>query len=126
MALPHHSFSSPVSPSPLASVLPTDSLSPKISTDTLKSQLSERQKQLEASPNGIGRNVLVRQINQLQDKIRDETEDTKKADELPPMTREKLKNLERDLTAYRAFPSTSQTLRKDKLFIIYFIYGPLH
>ncbi|KAI9023675.1 meiotic cell cortex C-terminal pleckstrin homology-domain-containing protein [Phycomyces nitens] len=111
--LPHHSFSSPLSPNPPA-LLPSDSLSPTASTDTLKRQLTERQRQLETSSNGIGRNVLVRQINQLQERIRDETNDPSKTDELPPLTREKLKSLERDLTAYRAFPSTSQTLRKEK------------
>ncbi|KAI9279576.1 hypothetical protein BY458DRAFT_532066 [Sporodiniella umbellata] len=71
----------------------------------LEQQLADKKKQLQESTSGIGRNVLVRQIDLLEEKIKELQ--TQKND-VPVQTRltsEKLKGFERDLADYRKPPS---------------------
>ncbi|KAF7721653.1 hypothetical protein EC973_004329 [Apophysomyces ossiformis] len=139
---PKHSLSSPTSsgntPAP---VLPTPSSSTSASGRTpspaaqlrveLEQQLAEKEKQLQESSSGIEKNVLVRQITQLREKLKEvdqqqqyqsmnhqqEHQQDQRLDSLSPATLEKLRHLERDLGSYRTNPLSPvlNGLRKEKL-----------
>jgi hypothetical protein len=68
----------------------------------LERQLVEKQRQLQESHSGIGKNVLARQVNQLQDKLRDLDAVAKDAESAP--STERLRSLERDFTTFRSHP----------------------
>ncbi|KAF7731780.1 hypothetical protein EC973_008295 [Apophysomyces ossiformis] len=124
---PKHSLSSPTSGNSPAHILPTPSSSTSGSTRPnhvdqlrreLEQQLAEKEKLLQEANSGIGKNVLARQISQLQERLRemDKAQQTPAkpllGDDLPPATLEKLRNLERDLNALPS-PSNSTLLPPD-------------
>ncbi|KAI8384270.1 uncharacterized protein BYT42DRAFT_561949 [Radiomyces spectabilis] len=122
---PKHSLSSPTSGHALGvPVLPTPSSSTSNRTalqqlrGELEQQLVEKEKQLQESQSGIGKNVLARQISQIQERLREmDLQKQDQQDDLPPATLEKLRNLERDLSAYRGYPLSPGLSghRKEKL-----------
>jgi uncharacterized protein involved in exopolysaccharide biosynthesis len=79
----------------------------------LERQLAEKQKQLQESHSGIGKNVLARQVSQLQDKLRDL--DNKVNDDEAHSDR--LRTLERDYSAFRSHPLSPSIRNKDKVTI---------
>lgn len=114
---PKHSLSSPTSGNTPHPVLPTPSSSTSVSIrqnnktsqlrQELEQQLVEKQKQLQESSSGIGKNVLARQVSQLQDRIKeiDSTiNNSSSNDEIQPVSVDRLRSLERDLTSYRTHP----------------------
>ncbi|KAG0182824.1 hypothetical protein DFQ29_001990 [Apophysomyces sp. BC1021] len=139
---PKHSLSSPTSGNTPPPVLPTPSCSTSASGRLpspaaqlrleLEQQLAEKEKQLQESSSGIEKNVLVRQISQLKDKLKEvdlqqeaqplynhqqENQHEQRLDNLTPATLEKLRHLERDLGSYRTNPLSPglSGLRKEKL-----------
>ncbi|RCH93872.1 hypothetical protein CU098_001797, partial [Rhizopus stolonifer] len=128
---PKHSLSSPTSANTPQPVLPTPSSSTTVSArqnnrtqqqqrKELEHQLAEKQRQLQESSSGIGKNVLARQVSQLQDKLRDM--DTQSPDEFSQAHTgsaiDRLKSFERDLSAYRPrplSPGISSIRSKEKL-----------
>ncbi|KAI8371868.1 hypothetical protein BD560DRAFT_106013 [Blakeslea trispora] len=115
---PKHSLSSPTSANTPHPVLPTPSSSTTVSRSNnrtqqqqrqeLEQQLAEKQKQLQESSSGIKKNVLARQVSQLEDKLREM--DTQSPDDFPQSQSlagsavDRLKSLERDLSSYRSHP----------------------
>ena len=130
---PKHSLSSPTSGNTPLPVLPTPSSSTSVSfrqnnssaqlRRELEQQLLEKQRQLKESSSGIGKNVLARQITQLQDRLKEldsisSTSTPGSHDELPPVSADRLRSLERDLTSYRSHPLSpgmSSIRNKDKV-----------
>ncbi|RCI05271.1 hypothetical protein CU098_011562 [Rhizopus stolonifer] len=115
---PRHSFSLPTSTSGSNErVLPTPSSSttvrqsmyqkPKQQTERqeLEQQLAEKKKQLQGSTSGIGKNVLARQVDQLEEKIKELENQKHDPPSESPFSSERLKHLERDLADYRKPPS---------------------
>lgn len=113
---PKHSLSSPTSGNTPHQVLPTPSSSTSVSIRQLnhnkqtqmrrelEQQLVEKQKQLQESNSGIGKNVLARQVSQLQDRLK-EIDDNISNEELQPTSSvDRLRSLERDLTSHRSHP----------------------
>ncbi|KAI8371744.1 uncharacterized protein BYT42DRAFT_548560 [Radiomyces spectabilis] len=110
---------SPSSGGSASSPMPS-AMSPSQLRLELEQQLAEKENQLQESRSGIEKNVLVRQISQLQGKLRDTpapVSPQKSSDSVSSVTSEKLRNLERDLTAYRgnSLSSNIPGLRKEKL-----------
>ncbi|KAG2233380.1 hypothetical protein INT48_000383 [Thamnidium elegans] len=109
---PKHSLSSPTSGNTPHPVLPTPSSSTSVSIrqnnktsqlrQELEQQLVEKQKQLQESSSGIGKNVLARQVSQLQDRIKEI--DSSSTDEVQPISVDRLRSLERDPASYRSHP----------------------
>ncbi|KAG0170595.1 hypothetical protein DFQ28_001914 [Apophysomyces sp. BC1034] len=129
---PKQSLSSPTSGNSPAHILPTPSSSTSGSARPshvehlrreLEQQLAEKEKLLQEANSGIGKNVLARQISQIQERLRDmdKAQQTQSkpllGDDLPPATLEKLRNLERDLSNYRSHPLSPALsgVRKEKL-----------
>lgn len=133
---PKHSLSSPTSGNTPHPVLPTPSSSTSVSIRQnnkasqlkreLEQQLLEKQKQLRESSSGIGKNVLARQVAQLQERIKEldsgpsnpisSTHD----DNIQPSSVDRLRSLERDLSSYRSHPLSpgiSSIRNKEKVFI---------
>ncbi|KAI8885992.1 hypothetical protein K501DRAFT_214697 [Backusella circina FSU 941] len=114
---PKHSLSLPTSGSIPHPVLPTPSSSTTVSSmrpnprQELERQLAEKQRQLQESHSGIGKNVLARQVSQLQDKLRDL--DNKVNDDEAHSDR--LRTLERDYSAFRSHPLSPSIRNKDKM-----------
>jgi gas vesicle protein len=112
---PKHSLSSPTSGNSPQQVLPTPSSSTSVSIRQLnhnkqtqmkrelEQQLIEKQKQLQESNSGIGKNVLARQVSQLQDRLK-EIDENISNEELQPTSIDRLRSLERDLTSHRSHP----------------------
>lgn len=112
---PKHSLSSPTSGNSPQQVLPTPSSSTSVSIRQLnhnkqtqmkrelEHQLIEKQKQLQESNSGIGKNVLARQVSQLQDRLK-EIDENISNEELQPTSIDRLRSLERDLTSHRSHP----------------------
>jgi hypothetical protein len=117
---PKHSLSSPTSGNTPHPVLPTPSSSTSVSIrqknynktaqlrQELEQQLVEKQKQLQESSSGIGKNVLARQVSQLQDRLKDMDSTDNSSNELlqqtQPASVDRLRSLERDLSSYRTHP----------------------
>ncbi|KAI8095865.1 hypothetical protein BDF21DRAFT_448024 [Thamnidium elegans] len=123
---PKHSLSSPTSGNTPHPVLPTPSSSTSVSIrqnnktsqlrQELEQQLVEKQKQLQESSSGIGKNVLARQVSQLQDRIKEI--DSSSTDEVQPISVDRLRSLERDPASYRSHPLSpgmSSMRNKEKL-----------
>lgn len=130
---PTHSLSSPTISNHHEQVLPTPSSStttgqsiPKNNKQQalrqeLEQQLTEKKKQLEESSSGIGKNVLARQISQLEERLKEM--ETQKYEDETVISNERLRNLERDLAAYRK----PQGLRnKKEVRHPLSLYSPLH
>lgn len=113
---PKQSLSSPTSGNTPQPVLPTPSSSTSVSLRQLnhnkqsqmrrelEQQLIEKQRQLQESSSGIGKNVLARQVSQLQDRLK-ELDNNINSEELQPTSSvDRLRSLERDLTSYRSHP----------------------
>ncbi|KAI8970085.1 hypothetical protein BDF20DRAFT_102969 [Mycotypha africana] len=96
----------------------------------LEQQISEKQKLLEESSSGIGKNVLARQITQLQNKIQEIEDKINNGENVndtlsEPLSAssssssmEKLRSLERDVANYKAHPLSpgiSSIRNKEKL-----------
>ncbi|KAI9027132.1 hypothetical protein CLU79DRAFT_740428 [Phycomyces nitens] len=135
---PQHSLSLPTSGT-LPPVLPTPSSSTSASArsspqprNELEQQLAEKEKQLQETRSVIEKNVFAKQIRQIQDKLKEYDHQktnqqqagyeagqqrSPSLDNLPPVTMEKLRNLERDFSSHRVNPlSPGLTgLRKEKL-----------
>lgn len=112
---PKHSLSSPTASNPHQPVLPTPSSSTSVSLrqinyrsnqlrKELELQLLEKKRQLQESSSGIGKNVLARQIAQLQERIKEIDNVTQHIDLQSTNSIERLRSLERDLTSYRSHP----------------------
>ncbi|OBZ83193.1 Anucleate primary sterigmata protein A, partial [Choanephora cucurbitarum] len=129
---PKHSLSSPTSANTPQPVLPTPSSSTTVSRSInktqqqqrqeLEQQLAEKQKQLQESSSGIGKNVLARQVSQLEEKLREmDSQSPDGFPQSPPLAGsavDRLKSLERDLSSYRSHPLSpgiSSIRGKDKL-----------
>ncbi|KAI9249609.1 hypothetical protein EDC94DRAFT_326342 [Helicostylum pulchrum] len=132
---PKHSLSSPTSGNTPHPVLPTPSSSTSVSIrqnnkssqlrQELEQQLVEKQKQLQESSSGIGKNVLARQVSQLQDRIKEI--DSSSRDEVPPISVDRLRSIDRD-PAYRSFPlspAMSSIRNKEKVNSLFVFYGLL-
>ncbi|KAL7323782.1 hypothetical protein PS15p_210388 [Mucor circinelloides] len=127
---PKQSLSSPTSGNTPQPVLPTPSSSTSVSLRQLnhnkqsqmrrelEQQLIEKQRQLQESSSGIGKNVLARQVSQLQDRLK-ELDNNINSEELQPTSSvDRLRSLERDLTSYRSHPLSpgiSSIRNKEKL-----------
>lgn len=132
---PKHSLSSPTSGNTPHPVLPTPSSSTSVSIRQnnkasqlkreLEQQLLEKQKQLRESSSGIGKNVLARQVTQLQDRIKEldsgpSNPSSSTNDDIQPSSVDRLRSLERDLSSYRSHPLSpgiSSIRNKEKVFI---------
>jgi TolA-binding protein len=112
---PKHSLSSPTAGNAHQPVLPTPSSSTSVSLrqinyrslqlrKELELQLLEKQRLMQESSSGIGKNVLARQIAQLQERIKEIDNVTQHMDLQSTNSIERLKSLERDLTSYRSHP----------------------
>ncbi|KAG1146869.1 hypothetical protein G6F37_004479 [Rhizopus arrhizus] len=109
---PKHSLSLPTTKSSSnEQVLPTPSSSTtvrqakqQIIRQELEQQLTEKKKQLEESSSGIGRNVLSRQVNQLEESIKELDNQRHGTLDESLLSAERLRNLERDLADYRKPP----------------------
>ncbi|KAG1149479.1 hypothetical protein G6F37_005077 [Rhizopus arrhizus] len=115
---PQHSLSLPTSASTTNErVLPTPSSSTivrqpvhqnsklQMQRQELEQQLAEKKRQLEGSSSGIGKNVLARQVSQIEEKIKElENQKYEPLSSESPLSSERLKNLERDLADYRKPP----------------------
>lgn len=109
---PKHSLSLPTTAtSSNGQVLPTPSSSAtvrqskqQILRHELEQQLAEKKKQLEESSSGIGKNVLARQVNQLQERINGLEKQKLDGSDESLLTTDKLRSLERDLADYRKPP----------------------
>ncbi|KAI7883397.1 uncharacterized protein EV154DRAFT_428217 [Mucor mucedo] len=130
---PQHSLSSPTSGNTPHPVLPTPSSSTSVSIrqnnktsqlrqrQELEQQLVEKQKQLQETSSGIGKNVLARQVSQLQDRIKEidsVINNPTSNDEIQPVSVDRLRSLERDLSSYRSHPLSpgiSSIRNKEKL-----------
>lgn len=130
---PKHSLSSPTSGNTPHPVLPTPSSSTSVSIRQnnkasqlkreLEQQLLEKQKQLRESSSGIGKNVLARQVTQLQDRIKEldsgpSNPSSSTNDDIQPSSVDRLRSLERDLSSYRSHPLSpgiSSIRNKEKL-----------
>ncbi|CAO3658711.1 unnamed protein product [Rhizopus stolonifer] len=71
----------------------------------LEQQLAEKKRQLQGSTSGIGKNVLARQVDQLEEKIKELENQKHDPPSESPFSSERLKHLERDLADYRKPPS---------------------
>lgn len=113
---PKHSLSSPTSGNTPHQVLPTPSSSTTVSRHPtarlsvpvqqrkeLEQQLLEKQKQLQESNSGIGRNVLAKQVAHLQEKLKELDSNTREEPQ-PTSSVDRLRSLERDLSSYRSHP----------------------
>lgn len=139
---PKHSLSSPTSGGSPSPVLPTPSSSSSASEVTnqlrreLEQQIAEKEKQLQDSTSGIGKSVIARQISQLKERLQEvdkrqpvspnpiRRSQSPAEEDLSPATLEKLRNLERDLSAYRGYQQLSPSLsssRKDKVVVLVFL-----
>jgi hypothetical protein len=118
---PKHSLSSPTSGNTPHQVLPTPSSSTTVSArhqppirlsaslqqrKELEQQLLEKKKQLQESNNGIGKNVLAKQVDQLQEKLKELETNTNEGPQ-PTSSVDRLRSLERDLSSYRSYPLSS-------------------
>ncbi|CEP17183.1 hypothetical protein [Parasitella parasitica] len=127
---PKHSLSSPTSGNTHQQVLPTPSSSTSVSLRQLnhnkqsqmrrdlEQQLKEKQQQLQESNSGIGKNVLARQVSQLQDRLRELDNNISNEELQPTSSVDRLRSLERDLTSYRSHPLSpgiSSIRNKEKL-----------
>lgn len=132
---PKHSLSSPTSGNTPHPVLPTPSSSTSVSIrqnnkssqlrQELEQQLVEKQKQLQESSSGIGKNVLARQVSQLQDRIKEI--DSSPRDEVQPISVDRLRSLERDPASYRSYPlspvmSSIRNKEKVKLLLYFMVH----
>jgi predicted nucleic acid-binding Zn-ribbon protein len=112
LPFPKHSLSLPTTKSSSnEQVLPTPSSSTtvrqakqQIIRQELEQQLTEKKKQLEESSSGIGRNVLSRQVNQLEESIKELDNQRHGTLDESLLSAERLRNLERDLADYRKPP----------------------
>lgn len=125
---PKQSLSSPTSGNSPPPVLPTPSSStsvrqsiskPALLKRELEQQLKEKEKQLQESSSGIGKNVLARQISQLQDRIK---EIDANIDVQPTTSIDRLRSLERDISSYRSHPLSpgiSSIRNKEKVGVVF-------
>lgn len=143
---PKHSLSSPTSgntPHPV--VLPTPSSSTSVSfrqknnmnllhnknvklREELEQQLVEKQKLLQESSSGIGKNVLARQVSQLQDRLKELDVSTSPTSVDPTQQQQqstsvdRLRSLERDLSSYSRThplsPGISSIRNKEKVNLV--------
>jgi hypothetical protein len=134
---PKHSLSSPTSGNAPHPVLPTPSSSTTVSArqapitrlfqqrKELEQQLLDKQKQLQESHSGIGKNVLARQVVQLQEKLKELDNEEPQ----PTTSVDRLKSLERDLSLHRSHPLSpgiSSIRNKEKVsFPLTIIHGLL-
>ncbi|KAI9270718.1 hypothetical protein BDA99DRAFT_328005 [Phascolomyces articulosus] len=120
--IPKPSLSTPAASSHTSSlVLPTPSSSTSTNStrQQVEQQIAEHEKLLQESNSGIGKNVLIRQINQLKEKLKEMdhlqqqqkpqlrrqvlgSNTTTSMDDMPPATLDKLRSLERDVSSYRS------------------------
>lgn len=128
---PKHSLSSPTSGNPHQPILPTPSSSTSVSLrqinyrsiqvkKELELQLVEKQRLMQESSSGIGKNVLARQIAQLQERIKEIDNVTQHMDLQSTNSIERLRSLERDLTSHRSHPLSpgiSSIRNKEKVYI---------
>ncbi|KAI8644992.1 hypothetical protein BD408DRAFT_412470 [Parasitella parasitica] len=127
---PKHSLSSPTSGNASQQVLPTPSSSTSVSLrqlnhnkqsqmrQDLEQQLKDKQQQLQESNSGIGKNVLARQVSQLQDRLKEMDSNISNEELQPTSSVDRLRTLERDLTSYRSHPLSpgiSSIRNKEKL-----------
>ncbi|KAK4513709.1 uncharacterized protein ATC70_005714 [Mucor velutinosus] len=127
---PKQSLSSPTSGNTPQPVLPTPSSSTSVSLRQLnhnkqsqmrrelEQQLIEKQKQLQESNSGIGKNVLARQVSQLQDRLKEMDNNISHEELQPTSSVDRLRSLERDLSSYRSHPLSpgiSSIRNKEKL-----------
>ncbi|GAN02886.1 anucleate primary sterigmata protein a protein [Mucor ambiguus] len=127
---PKQSLSSPTSGNTPQPVLPTPSSSTSVSLRQLnhnkqsqmrrelEQQLIEKQRQLQESNSGIGKNVLARQVSQLQDRLKEMDNNISHEELQPTSSVDRLRSLERDLSSYRSHPLSpgiSSIRNKEKL-----------
>lgn len=131
---PQHSLSLPTSASTTNErVLPTPSSSTivrqpvhqnnklQMQRQELEQQLAEKKRQLEGSSSGIGKNVLARQVSQIEEKIKElENQKYEPLSSESPLSSERLKNLERDLADYRKPPGMRN---KKEVCLPFFVYA---